>query len=112
MKTVVSKQSTDGVSVYKMTPTVSRSLINSVVHSSSLYPERQCFSYTLVCIHAFTLSYLFLMLRATLCAVVGLLNHNQLNLGHICVCVCVTTGGGRYSTKDLGGTSDTKFFLE
>lgn len=109
MKTVVRKQSTDGVSVYKMTPTASHSLINSVIHSSSLYPERQCFSYTPVCIHAFTLPCLVLMLRATLCAVVGLLNHNQLNLGHMCV--CVTTGGGRYSTEYRGG-SDAKFFLE
>lgn len=31
MKTVVRKQSTDGVVVYKMTPTASHSLINSVI---------------------------------------------------------------------------------
>lgn len=56
--------------------------------SSSLYPKRRGFSCTPACIHI--LSYFILMLRATLCAAMGLLNHNQLNLG-----VCIGSGSGR-----------------
>lgn len=40
-----------------------------------------------------------LMLRATLYAVVGLLNHNQPNLVHACVSVLEVVAGG--STEDI-----------
>lgn len=72
-------------------------------------------------IHLFVLSYFMLMLRATLCAMVGLLNHNQLILVHVCVTVLEVAVGG--STKDAmwwwcgGGLSpeivrDAKLWLE
>lgn len=77
-------------------PAASHSIINSVILNfppQFLIPIDKGFSYTQVCIHVFALSYFILMLRATLCAEVGLLNHNQLNL--VDVCVRVGIGGGR-----------------
>lgn len=45
----------------------------------------------------FILSYFILMLRATLCVEVGLMNHNQPNLVHVCAGVGVA--GGRNSGR-------------
>ena len=95
MKTVARESSTDGVTAHKATPTACYGLINSGIRNIAphlLTPRGKSFSNTPVCIYVLS-SYFILMLRATLHAVVGPLNHNQLNLVHVCLVLELAAGG-------------------
>lgn len=107
MKTIVRKPSTDGVTAHKATPTACYSLINSGIRNFAphlLTPRGKGFSNTPVSIYVF--SNFILMLRATLHAVVGPLNHNQLNLVHVCVWCWNWLQEVQHAGSGVGGTCE------